>query len=841
MDERDPKSAEHRGGEAGASMQAPFRAVQTRTACCILLDVRDITRQFVKARRRAALFFAARQSHLLGPHGGAMRPVSAKTLFAGIVGAISVFLVCGAALSSSSRTGDAASNVQPAKIAIDYPLEGSVFPPEITPPTFFWHDPAEAAKRWVVEVGFEGQSDGIRIETAGERLQRGEIDPKAGEGIELTPEQAATRTWKPDAATWAKIKRLSVKSPATITISGFADGDSENSVSTAKVTISTAADPVGAPVFYRDVPLLLPPPGEHGPIQPLPQSAIPLIKWQMRNIAEPQSHTVMENLPTCANCHSFSRDGKTLGLDMDGPRNDKGLYALVQVSRDMTIRNQDVLRWSSFQVSSEARSFEPAVKRFGFMAQVSPDGQYVVTSIGPPKNANTHQNEVPGFAAGILDRLYSTNYRDIAFSQVFFPTRGILVWYDRKEKKMQPLPGADDPDFVQTSAFWSPDGKYLIYSRAKARDPYPPGAPKPLHANDPNETQIQYDLYKIPFNGGKGGKAVPVEGASGNGMSNDFPKVSPDGRWIVWVQNKNGLLMRPDSRLFMVPFAGGKPRLMNCNTRLMNSWHTFSPNGRWLAFSSKARGPYTQLMLTHIDANGNDTPAIIVDNTTAANRAVNIPEFVNMPLDGIDKIDPQATEFYSLFDQAFALVQNNKIPEAIQVFRSAIQLDPDDPQAHYDLGTVLSGIDRDRDALDEFRRASTLEPENTLYLEHFAVSLALNGDLDGAVTQLQKAIAFQPTSSECRFNLGFALESKGDFAAAVAPFEKAVELSGGKNARFLAELAKVYDKTGRSADAVKAARQALDLAVLQNNEQLERNLREALDGYEADSAKANSR
>jgi Flp pilus assembly protein TadD len=475
------------------------------------------------------------------------------------------------------------------------------------------------------------------------------------------------------------------------------------------------------------------------------------------------------------------------------------------------------------------------------MAQVSPDGQYVVTSIGPPKNANTHQNEVPGFAAGILDRLYSTNYRDIAFSQVFFPTRGILVWYDRKEKKMQPLPGADDPDFVQTSAFWSPDGKYLIYSRAKARDPYPPGAPKPLHANDPNETQIQYDLYKIPFNGGKGGKAVPVEGASGNGMSNDFPKVSPDGRWIVWVQNKNGLLMRPDSRLFMVPFAGGKPRLMNCNTRLMNSWHTFSPNGRWLAFSSKARGPYTQLMLTHIDANGNDTPAIIVDNTTAANRAVNIPEFVNMPLDGIDKIDPQATEFYSLFDQAFALVQNNKIPEAIQVFRSAIQLDPDDPQAHYDLGTVLSGIDRDRDALDEFRRASTLEPENTLYLEHFAVSLALNGDLDGAVTQLQKAIAFQPTSSECRFNLGFALESKGDFAAAVAPFEKAVELSGGKNARFLAELAKVYDKTGRSADAVKAAQQALDLAVLQNNEQLERNLREALDGYEADSAKANSR
>jgi hypothetical protein len=63
----------------------------------------------------------------------------------------------------------------------------------------------------------------------------------------------------------------------------------------------------------------------------------------------------------------------------------------------------------------------------------------------------------------------------------------------------------------------------------------------------------------------------------------------------------------------------------------MNSWHSFSPNGRWLVFSSKARSPYTQMYLTHIDADGNDSPAILIDNTTAANRAVNIPEFANTP------------------------------------------------------------------------------------------------------------------------------------------------------------------------------------------------------------------
>jgi Tol biopolymer transport system component len=70
----------------------------------------------------------------------------------------------------------------------------------------------------------------------------------------------------------------------------------------------------------------------------------------------------------------------------------------------------------------------------------------------------------------------------------------------------------------------------------------------------------------------------------------------------------------------------------------MNSWHSFSPNGHWLVFSSKARSPYTQMYLTHLDANGNDSPAILIDNATAANRAVNIPEFVNISPDGIDEI-----------------------------------------------------------------------------------------------------------------------------------------------------------------------------------------------------------
>ncbi len=170
-------------------------------------------------------------------------------------------------------------------------------------------------------------------------------------------------------------------------------------------------------------------------------------------------------------------------------------------------------------------------------------------------------------------------------------------------------------------------------------------------------------------------------------------------------------------------------------------------------------------MLTHIDADGNDTPAIIVDDTTAANRAINIPEFVNLPPGiSIDKIDPQATDFYRLFDEAYKLIENNQFPEAIDTLRKAIQNNPDDA-----LVALRSGHGSQRQRPGEGRahripQAVALTPTNPMFLDHLAVSLALNGDSAGAVEQLQRAIAVDPGSVEYRFNLAYVLESRGEFA-----------------------------------------------------------------------------
>ena len=682
---------------------------------------------------------------------------------------------------------------EPARIAIDYPLDGSVFPPDMAPPTFQWRDSAPSAGSWQIEISFADGTAPLLVLSKGELMRIGAIDPRAvadtNKPPELTPEQAAAHTFKPDAATWAAIRQHAVAAAATITIRGFASGSGATPVSSSSMKLSISTDPVGAPIFYRDVPLM-PSETEKGFIKPLASSAIPLIEWRMRNVAETGSHVVMTDLHSCANCHSFAANGKTLGLDLDGPQNDKGLYTLVPVAKQMTIRNQDVISWSSFPTESGS----PV--RVGFMSQVSPDGRYVVTTIRPPGSKSS-------------SFYYVANFKDYRFLQVFYPTRGILAWYDRETKKFQPLPGADDPRFVQASAVWSPDGKYLVFARAEARDPYRADGKLAAYANDPTEVAIQYGLYRIPFNHGLGGKAEPIAGASENGMSNSFAKISPDGKWMVFVQAHNGQLMRPDSQLYIVPATGGEARRMTCNTALMNSWHSFSPNGRWLVFSSKSRSPYTQMFLTHIDAEGHDTPAILIENSTAANRAVNIPEFVNMDPSGIEHIATPAVDFYKQYDVAAELAKKGQLAAALPEWAKAIAMSPEDARARNNYGQTLARAGKTTDAIAQLQKAVLIKPHYPEAHNNLAIALAGAGRSNEAIDHYRQALDENPGYAEARNNLGRALLEEHHLPEAIEQLEDAVAINP-EYAEAHNNLGYALASQGRLDEAVQHYRQAIE-------------------------------
>jgi tetratricopeptide (TPR) repeat protein len=681
-------------------------------------------------------------------------------IFAAVLVSASFFpldKVRGQSQAGSSPTSFLQSKPTLWPISIDYPEDGSIFPPGITPPTFLWRD--GPASSWIIDVMFADRAPSIHVQAKGDRMRIGAIDPEAvsntNEPPELTPQQAASWTWTPDAETWKAIQSHSTAKPATVTITGYRD---QTAVSVASISITTSTDPVGAPIFYRDVPLM-PGEGANGTVQPLSPAAIHLIRWRLRDIRQPESRTVLTGMPTCANCHSFSRDGRSMGIDVDGPANDKGLYALVPVQRRISIQNKDLIQWN--------KDGEPGTTRVGFMSQVSPTGRYVVSTFAPA-------------SLDVPRTYYITNFKDYRFLQVFFPTRGVLEYYDRTTGKREPLPGADDPHYVQTDGVWSPDGTTIVFARAVARDPSRPGQRPAFHANDPNETQIQYDLYRIPFNNGRGGTPEPIAGASMNGMSNNFPKVSPDGRWVVFVQCRNGQLMRPDSQLYIVPLAGGEARRLRANTSLMNSWHSFSPNGRWLVFSSKARSPYTQMYLTHLDEDGNSSPAILIDGATAANRAVNLPEFVNTAGDGIEEIQVPAVEMYKLIDQAMHLEEQGKNHEALIVWKKAATIEPENAKVQNGLGISLYVEGETALAFEHLRHSIRLNPrllENHLVLGKFLLE---QGRAHEAVPELETAIAIKPRFAPAQETLAGALEALGNWSGALEHWRRALEIEPGR-------------------------------------------------------------
>ncbi|HPM80495.1 MAG TPA: tetratricopeptide repeat protein [Candidatus Anammoximicrobium sp.] len=686
------------------------------------------------------------------------------------------------AVSQAGRRGD-----DLALLVIDDPQNESIFPPEIVAPAFLWHEPAAEADTWLIEAVFGNGAPPLYVLVPGRPLPAGPVDPECitenNEVYRPTPYQASARSWSPGDEVWAEVKRQSTGLAAEITILGFRSAEPHQALSRGHVTLTTSTDPVAAPIFYRDVPLA-PSATQEGVIKPLGEEAVTLIAWRLRDISQPQSRLLLSGVPTCTNCHSFSLDGKTMGMDLDGPQGDKGAYVIAPLAPQTAISQRDVISWNSFPDQPKNH------KTIGFLSQVSPDGQYVVTTLN--------------------ESLYVSNFLDYRFLQVFYPTRGILGYYSRKSGQIKALPGADDPRYVHCDAVWSPDGNYVVFARAEAKDPYPEDGTLAAYPNDPAETQIRYDLWRIPFNGGRGGTPEPIEGASNNGMSNTFPKVSPDGKWIVFVQCRNGQLMRPDGKLWIVPASGGTARRMRCNTRLMNSWHSFSPNGRWMVFSSKANTPYTQMFLTHIDPEGNDSPAVLVPNSTAANRAVNIPEFVRVPYDQLLSITVPALDYLRHGLRGVQLAREGRLEEAMEEFERSVKINPEYLEGHVNAAVALLDKGMTQAAMTRLNAVLTLNPNRWDALGNVGIILARQGKLDEAITHFKKALEHNPNYAKGHANLGIALMEQGLFDQAAAHLRRAVKLDP-KDPRSRFDLGSVLLAEGLPEEAVGHLEKAAEI------------------------------
>jgi tetratricopeptide (TPR) repeat protein len=640
-------------------------------------------------------------------------------------------------------------------LIIHYPLDETLFPPEIVPPTFRWEDGNSRSNMWLVSIEFQDNGAPMNI---------------------ITRESE----WTPRQQQWETIKKQSLEQDAQVTILGIKHRISTRILSAGQISIKTSKDPVGAPLFYREVNLPF--------IDAVKDPSN--IRWRFGSISSPrQPPVVLDNLPVCGNCHSFPADGTTLAMDVDYA-NSKASYVITQVAGQMTLAPKDIITWNDYRK-------EDGQQTFGLLSQISPDGRYVLSTV----------KDVSVFVPK----------PELAFSQLFFPVKGILCVFDRKAGTFAALPGADDPQFVQSNPSWSPDGKYVLFAKAKAHKLRNIIGPRKVLLT-PEECKefleegklFLFDLYRIPFNDGEGGEPEPIEGASNNGMSNYFAKYSPDGKWIIFCKAKSYMLLQPDSELYIIPAEGGQARKLLANTNRMNSWHSFSPNGRWLVFSSKANSPYTQLFLTHIDEQGRSSPAVLLEHFTSSDRAANIPEFVNAGPTAIKRIREQFLDDYSYLRAAsefikgddfagaerqcrkslelnpknakahailgIALVRQGRLEEANGHLLEAIRLDPADYEAHYTLGQAMTRQNKFDEAIKHFSTVLQLRPDYAQAHGYMGSLLLAKGTLDQAETHLTEALRLDPNYADAYYNMGQLMLRQKNLDEAIRHLSQAVQL-----------------------------------------------------------------
>ncbi|MBI1839656.1 MAG: hypothetical protein HYR88_02250, partial [Verrucomicrobia bacterium] len=337
---------------------------------------------------------------------------------------------------------------QPAgSLVITSPTDGAVYPRDFAAPTFRWAD-GSGAKRFRVV-----------LETASSK-------PPLTVDLE-------TNGWCAPSSDWAEVKARSIGRSALLTVTGF--DSAGRSLSSSCVSFSTSRDPVDAQIFYREVPL---------PVS-FAMDNKSLIRWKVGDVSSGRPpRTVLSGMKTCANCHSFSRNAKTLAMDIDFG-SDKSTYAIADVGREIVIGKPELIAWNDFR----REDGEPTL---GFLSSLSSDGRYVLSTV--------KETIVLAFPP------------DLYCSQIFFPIRGILALYDRKSRAFRALGGADDPTYVQTNASFSPDGRIVVFARAKA-----PGILRAGVSVDPEalskvageyqdeSRRILFDLFRVPFNEGRGG------------------------------------------------------------------------------------------------------------------------------------------------------------------------------------------------------------------------------------------------------------------------------------------------------------------------------------------------
>lgn len=272
----------------------------------------------------------------------------------------------------------------------------------------------------------------------------------------------------------------------------------------------------------------------------------------------------------CVNCHTLApHHPDRMILQTRGTKNGVN-YSGTIVVRNGRIDNVDTRSLAKAGQSDRGR-IGAAMAAY---AAWHPSGEFVVYSA----------NDIFQFFHAV------GNVRDV------FDCESDLALYHVDSNRVSTSPEISRPDRLETFPAWSPDGRFLYFCAA---DPLPQARYK----------QVRYDLMRIGYDPGSGewGKLETVLSSKATGLSITEPRVSPDGKWLLFCMSDYGSfpVYRSSSDLYLLDLQTRKHQRLAVNSPRSESWHCWSANSHWIAFASKRRdGVFGRIYFSYVDEAG---------------------------------------------------------------------------------------------------------------------------------------------------------------------------------------------------------------------------------------------
>ena len=210
-----------------------------------------------------------------------------------------------------------------------------------------------------------------------------------------------------------------------------------------------------------------------------------------------------------------------------------------------------------------------------------------------------------------------------------------LIFYDAANKKIRNVLKTNDQ--METFPCWTPTGDKIFYCSAPF--PGPEDTPDSMRTKFivNNYKDIKYNVMSLTFDASTqtfGEPNMEVDCRSMGGSAS-VPRVSPDGKFVLFTMGEYGQfhIWHKSSDLYVKNLETDSVyALAEANSSDVDSYHSWSSNGRWIVFSSRRDdGSFTRLYIAYFDKQGKAHKAFMLpqldpEKNVMLFKSYNVPE-----------------------------------------------------------------------------------------------------------------------------------------------------------------------------------------------------------------------